>query len=58
MSLTDLNGIRSDYKSAQKNVNRHTLNGENTLGDDGLYYFYPSNNDQIVKDYKDNFHSK
>ncbi|MBO1206164.1 LCP family protein [Staphylococcus nepalensis] len=58
LSLTDLNGIRSDYKSAQKNVNRHTLKGENTLGDDGLYYFYPSNNDQIVKDYRDNLNLK
>lgn len=58
LSLTDLNDIRSDYKAAQKNVNRHTLNGENTLGDDDLYYFYPGDNDQIIKDYRDNLNLK
>ena len=58
LSLTELNGIRSDYKSAQKNVKRHTLNGENTLGDDGLYYFVPSDNEQIRKDYRDNLNLK
>lgn len=58
LSLTDLNGIRSNYKSAQKNVNRHTLKGENSLGDDGLYYFVPSNNEQISKDYRDNLNLK
>ncbi|MBO1214455.1 LCP family protein [Staphylococcus nepalensis] len=58
LSLTELNDIRSDYKNAQKNVKRHTLNGENTLGKDGLYYFYPSDNDQIIKDYKANLNLK
>ncbi|WP_434796079.1 LCP family protein [Staphylococcus equorum] len=58
LSLTELNVIRSDYKSAQKNVKRHTLNGENTLGDDGLYYFVPSDNEQIRKDYRDNLNLK
>jgi len=58
LSLTELNDIRSDYKNAQKNVKRHTLNGENTLGEDGLYYFYPSDNDQIIKDYKANLNLK
>lgn len=54
LSLTELNDIRSDYQSAQETVNRHTLNGENTMGDDGLYYFYPGDNKKIIKDYKDN----
>lgn len=54
LSLTELNDIRSDYQSAQETVNRHTLNGENTMGDDGLYYFYPGDNEKIIKDYKDN----
>lgn len=58
LSLTELNDIRSDYKSAQKNVKRHTLNGENKLGDDGLYYFVPSDNEQIRKDYRDNLNLK
>ncbi|MEB7847927.1 LCP family protein [Staphylococcus equorum] len=54
LSLTELNDIRSDYQSAQETVNRHTLKGENTMGDDGLYYFYPGDNEKIIKDYKDN----
>ncbi|ANK38268.1 LytR family transcriptional regulator [Staphylococcus equorum] len=54
LSLTELNDIRSDYQSAQETVNRHTLKGENTMGDDGLYYFYPGDNEKILKDYKDN----
>lgn len=58
LSLTELNGIRSDYKAAQKNVNRHTLKGENTLGYDGLYYFYPGDNEQTIKDYRDNLNLK
>lgn len=58
LSLTELNGIRSDYKAAQKNVNRHTLKGENTLSDDGLYYFYPGDNEQTIKDYRDNLNLK
>lgn len=58
LSLTELNDIRFDYKSAQKNVKRHTLNGENKLGDDGLYYFVPSDNEQIREDYRDNLNLK
>ncbi|RYD13460.1 LCP family protein [Staphylococcus equorum] len=54
LSLTELNDIRSDYQSAQENVNRHTLKGENTIGEDGLYYFYPGDNEKIIKDYKEN----
>lgn len=58
LSLTELNGIRSDYKAAQKTVNRHTLNGENTVGDDGLYYFYPSDNEDTIQAYRDNLNLK
>lgn len=58
LSLTELNGIRSDYKAAQKYINRHTLKGENTVGDDGLYYFYPGDNEQTIKAYKDNLNIK
>ncbi|WP_436862869.1 LCP family protein [Staphylococcus caeli] len=58
LSLTELNGIRSDYKAAQKNVNRHTLKGENTVGDDGLYYFYPGDNDDTIQAYRDNLNLK
>jgi len=58
LSLTELNGIRSDYKAAQKTVNRHTLKGENTVGDDGLYYFYPSDNEDTIQAYRDNLNLK
>ncbi|WP_419795817.1 LCP family protein [Staphylococcus equorum] len=54
LSLTELNDVKSDYQSAQETVNRHTLKGENTMGDDGLYYFYLGDNEKIIKDYKDN----
>lgn len=54
LSLTELNDIRADYQSAQETVNRHTLKGENTMGDDGLYYFYLGDNEKIIKDYKNN----
>ncbi|WP_017723007.1 LCP family protein [Staphylococcus xylosus] len=58
LSLTELNSIRSDYKAAQKNVNRHTLKGENSLGDDGLYYFYLGDNEDTIQAYRDNLDLK
>ncbi|MGK3149853.1 LCP family protein [Staphylococcus shinii] len=58
LSLTELNSIRSDYKAAQKNVNRRTLKGENALGDDGLYYFYLGDNEDTIQAYRDNLDLK
>ncbi|WP_251943412.1 MULTISPECIES: LCP family protein [Staphylococcus] len=58
LSITELNGIRSDYKNAQNKVNRHTLEGQNKKGEDGIYYFYPGNNDAIINAYKKNLNLK
>ena len=39
LSFVQLNRFKSDYDKAQDNVERLTINGQNT-GDDNLYYFY------------------
>lgn len=44
LSFIQLNRFKSDYDKAQDNVKRLTINGQNTLGDDNLYYFYPDKN--------------
>ena len=44
LSFVQLNRFKSDYDKAQDNVERLTINGQNALGDDNLYYFYPEKN--------------
>lgn len=44
LNFVQLNRFKSDYDKAQDNVKRLTINGQNTLGDDNLYYFYPDKN--------------
>ncbi|MEL3711029.1 LCP family protein [Staphylococcus borealis] len=44
LSFVQLNRFKSDYDKAQDNVERLTINGQNALGDDNLYYFYPDEN--------------
>ncbi len=55
-----LNGFRSDYDKAQDNVEKLTIDGENKIGDDGLYYFYPDKNSlsNVEKKIKDNLNLK
>lgn len=50
LSLVQLNRLKSDYDKAQDNVERLTIDGQNSLGDDNLYYFYPYENS--LKDIK------
>ncbi|PNZ70018.1 LytR family transcriptional regulator [Staphylococcus croceilyticus] len=56
LSFIQLNKFRSDYDKAQDNVEKLTINGENKVGDDGLYYFYPDKNsmNEVEKKIKDN----
>ncbi|WP_085059957.1 LCP family protein [Staphylococcus haemolyticus] len=44
LNFVQLNRFKSDYDKAQDNVKRLTINGQNALGDDNLYYFYPDKN--------------
>ena len=44
LSFVQLNRFKSYYDKAQDNVKRLTINGQNALGDDNLYYFYPDKN--------------
>lgn len=41
LSFVQLNRLKSDYDKAQDNVERLTIDGQNSLGNDNLYYFYP-----------------
>lgn len=50
LSFIQLNRLKSDYDKAQDNVERLTIDGQNSLGDDNLYYFYPYENS--LKDIK------
>lgn len=56
LSLVQLNRFRSDYDKAQDNVERLTIDGQNSLGDDNIYYFYPDENslNNVKKKLKDN----
>lgn len=56
MTLGELNTFRSNYKEGNETVNRHQLQGSDTTGEDGLYYFVPDENSkqQIVQRYRDN----
>lgn len=50
LSFVQLNRLKSDYDKAQDNVERLTIDGQNALGNDNLYYFYPYENS--LKDIK------
>ncbi|MDW4323458.1 LCP family protein [Staphylococcus saprophyticus] len=56
LSVGELNKVRSNYKDANDNVNRHQLEGQGGIQDDGLYYFVPSENslNEIETNIKDN----
>ncbi|REH78683.1 LytR family transcriptional regulator [Staphylococcus felis] len=56
LSLGELNTVRSQYKDANDNVHRHTLNGSGGIQEDGLYYFIPDEGykQQLIQIYKDN----
>ncbi|GGG95821.1 LytR family transcriptional regulator [Staphylococcus pragensis] len=56
LSFVQLNSFKSDYDKAQDNVERLTIDGQNKVGDDGLYYFYPDKNsmNEVEKKIKDN----
>lgn len=48
--------MRQNYNDAQDNVERDTIQGENKIGNDNLWYFYPDENNlnKVMKKYKDN----
>lgn len=56
MKITQINDVRSKYSDALDNVDRNQLSGENTILDDGLYYFLPSDasKKQVVDAYRKN----
>ncbi|WP_367121361.1 LCP family protein [Staphylococcus capitis] len=56
LSLTQLNKMRQNYDDAQDNVERDTIQGENKVGNDNLWYFYPDENNlnSVMKKYKEN----
>lgn len=56
LSLGQLNKMRQNYNDAQDNVERDTIQGENKIGNDNLWYFYPDENNlnKVMKKYKDN----
>ncbi|MCC3756079.1 LCP family protein [Staphylococcus capitis] len=56
LSLTQLNKMRQNYDDAQDNVERETIQGENKVGNDNLWYFYPDENNlnSVMKKYKEN----
>lgn len=56
LSVSQLNKVRSNYKDANDNVNRHQLEGQGGIQDDGLYYFVPSESslNEIETNIKDN----
>lgn len=60
LSFMELNKFKSDYDNAQDNVERLTIDGQNTQGDDGLYYFYPNKDslNEVKQKIKDNLEMK
>lgn len=56
LTVGQLNKVRSNYKDANDNVNRHQLEGQGGIQDDGLYYFVPSESSlsEIESTIKDN----
>ncbi|ALM56801.1 LCP family protein [Staphylococcus equorum] len=56
LSLNDIKSIYTNYKSASKNVDKLSIQGNNMIGADGLWYFEPNIQDkkQTVQEYNDN----
>ncbi|MFQ3727857.1 LCP family protein [Staphylococcus equorum] len=56
LTVGELNKIRSNYNDANEQVNRHQLDGQGGIQDDGLYYFIPSESSlsEIEASIKDN----
>ena len=56
LSLTQLNKMRENYNDTQDNVKLYTIQGENKVGNDNLWYFYPDDNslNDVMKKYRDN----
>lgn len=56
LTVGELNKIRSNYNDANEQVNRHQLDGQGGIQDDGLYYFIPSESSlsEIETNIKDN----
>lgn len=56
LSFIELNKFKSDYNKADNHVERLTINGQNLVGEDGLYYFYPNKDSlsKVKKAIKDN----
>ncbi|PTE43659.1 LytR family transcriptional regulator [Staphylococcus equorum] len=56
LTVGELNKIRSNYNDANEQVNRHQLDGQGGIQDDGLYYFIPSESSlsEIETSIKDN----
>nr|WP_306556686.1 LCP family protein [Staphylococcus equorum] len=56
LTVGELNKIRSNYNDANEQVNRHQLDGQGGIQDDGLYYFIPSESSlsEIEESIKDN----
>ena len=56
LSLGDLKSLYSNYKPALKNMHKATIDGENLIEDDGIWYFEANEDDKSVKinNYKNN----
>ncbi|WP_432724790.1 LCP family protein [Staphylococcus equorum] len=56
LTVGELNKIRSNYNDANEQVNRHQLDGQGGIQDDGLYYFIPNESSlsEIEANIKDN----
>lgn len=60
LTLGDMRTLYSEYKEATNSFDKLSLNGENFIGDDGIWYFKPNNNDQKnkIQSYKENLNNK
>lgn len=56
MKIGQLNDLRTKYSDALDNVDRNQLEGQDSILDDGLYYFVPSDasKKEIVDAYREN----
>lgn len=55
LKISEINNVRSKYSDALDNVDRNQLEGQDTILDDGLYYFLP--NDASKKEVVDKYRS-
>ncbi|MCD8914596.1 LCP family protein [Staphylococcus simulans] len=56
MKVSDIAKIRTNYKAADKNIEKLQLEGTNQVLDDGLYYFVPDteSKEDVVQEYRKN----